>query len=184
MKIKLLGLLFICCLFLIPSCTPVDPDDKEGEELITTLIYTLTDPLTNETYELSFQDLDGDGGNDAIVSEDVLKSNTAYTGEISLLNETETPVESVDEEVAEEDLDHQLFFISDDLTFAYTDSDSEGNPLGLSTTMATGDAGATSLTIVLKHKPEKSASGVSDNDITNAGGDTDIEVTFNVVIED
>jgi hypothetical protein len=37
--------------------------------------------------------------------------------------------------------------------------------------------------VTLRHEPDKGAAGVSGGDITNAGGDTDIEVTFPVVIE-
>ena len=36
---------------------------------------------------------------------------------------------------------------------------------------------------MLRHEPDKSAAGVSSGDITNAGGETDIEVSFNVIIE-
>ncbi|HBK71516.1 MAG TPA: type 1 periplasmic binding fold superfamily protein, partial [Flavobacteriaceae bacterium] len=36
---------------------------------------------------------------------------------------------------------------------------------------------------ILRHEPNKSASGVSDGDITNAGGETDIEVIFNITVQ-
>ena len=35
-----------------------------------------------------------------------------------------------------------------------------------------------SMTVILRHEPDKAGAGVSDGDITNAGGETDIEVTF------
>ena len=69
------------------------------------------------------------------------------------------------------------------VTTAYTDMDDDGNPLGVSFTLTTGDASTGNLTIVLRHLLDKNAAGVSDGDITNAGGDTDIEVTFPVVIQ-
>ena len=34
------------------------------------------------------------------------------------------------------------------------------------------------MTVILRHEPNKAGAGVSDGDITNAGGETDIEVTF------
>lgn len=37
--------------------------------------------------------------------------------------------------------------------------------------------------ITLKHKPNKSATGVSTGYITNAAETTDIETTFNVVVQ-
>ena len=38
------------------------------------------------------------------------------------------------------------------------------------------------ITVILRHEPDKDASGVSNGDITNAGGETDIEVVFNVEV--
>ena len=40
-----------------------------------------------------------------------------------------------------------------------------------------------SYTITLRHEPAKTATGVSGGDITNAGGETDIEVVFDVTVE-
>ena len=37
--------------------------------------------------------------------------------------------------------------------------------------------------MTLRHEPAKDASGVAAGDITNAGGETDIEVTFDVTVE-
>ena len=67
--------------------------------------------------------------------------------------------------------------------FAYADQDNNGNPIGLSFELTTGDAGNESYTITLRHEPDKTASGVSGGDITNAGGETDIEVVFDITVE-
>ncbi len=56
--------------------------------------------------------------------------------------------------------------------------DGNGNPVGLTFNLTTGDATTGSVTIILRHEPMKDASGVSDGDITNAGGETDISVTI------
>ena len=39
------------------------------------------------------------------------------------------------------------------------------------------------MVVVLRHLLDKFAEGVADGDITNAGGDTDVEVSFPIVIE-
>jgi hypothetical protein len=35
----------------------------------------------------------------------------------------------------------------------------------------------------LRHEPAKSAAGVADGDLTEAGGETDVEVVFEVIVE-
>jgi hypothetical protein len=65
----------------------------------------------------------------------------------------------------------------------HNDMDEDGNPIGLSTTVNTSDAGTGNLTIILRHEPVKTNSGVADGDPTNAEGETDIEVTFNYTVE-
>ena len=62
-------------------------------------------------------------------------------------------------------------------------SDADGNPIGLATTVTTGAASTGEFTVILRHEPMKDAQGVKDGDITNAGGETDIEVNFPVEIQ-
>ncbi len=171
--------------FVISSCNPDDPVVPNEEELITTLIYTLTPTGGGAEVVLRFQDLDGDGGDAPIISTDTMAANTTYTGEITLLNELVNPADSISNEVAEEDEEHQFFFLHDlnDMTIDYADVDGNGNPIGLATDLVTINAETGQLTIILRHEPAKDAAGVSDGDITNAGGETDIEVTFDVVVE-
>lgn len=80
---------------------------------------------------------------------------------------------------------HQVFFrISEglDMSVVYDDKDCNGNPLGIRTTLSTGQPSTGTLTITLLHGPDKFADGVSDGDITNAGGLVDFECTFDVEI--
>jgi hypothetical protein len=165
-----------------PDEVPVIPNE---EEVITTLNYTLTPNTGGTTIVLSFQDLDGDGGNAPIITGGTLESNKTYTGELVLLNEQESPSGNITAEIQEEDEDHQFFFQTNiaGLTVAYNDQDTNGNPIGLQSTVTTTDVGNGTLTVILRHEPNKSGSGVTSGDITNAGGETDIEVTFNVIVQ-
>jgi hypothetical protein len=114
-----------------------------------------------------------------------LSANTVYTGSIELLNEAESPAEDITEEVQEEDDEHQFFFQStiSELVVSYTDQDEDGNPVGLNTSITTGAPDSGSLTLTLRHEPVKDAAGVSAGDITNAQGETDIEVTFPIDVQ-
>jgi hypothetical protein len=178
-------LLFVAASLVMTSCEKEDPVIPNEEEVITTLNYTLTAVGDAGIVTFSFQDLDGDGAGAPTITGGDLVANTTYTGVLELLNETESPAEDITEEIEEEDDEHQFFFQSDidGLSVAYNDEDEDGNPVGLSTTLTTADAGSGSLTIILRHEPLKSAANVSDGDITNADGETDIEVTFAVEVK-
>ncbi len=179
----------ILSLFLLPliwtSCKKDDPVIVEEEELITTLVYSLTPDGGGETTTFRFQDLDGEGVGLPVVTVGDLKANTTYEGSISLSNELESPAEDITPEVQEESLDHQFFFTSSvpGLSISYNDKDTNDNPLGLKTLLSTGDAGQGTISIILKHLPKKTAAGVADGDITNAGGESDIEVSFDINVE-
>ncbi len=185
MNLKSLIAVLIIVILSLNSCKKDDPIIEEPVELITTLTYTLTSSDGGSVVVLSFQDLDGDGGNAPVITDGVLNANTTYTGVLMLSNEQASPAEDITEEISEEDEEHQFFFQSTvaGLNISYTDQDSDGNPLGLTTALTTTDAGSGTINIVLRHEPAKSADGVSGGDITNAGGETDIEVTFNVDVQ-
>jgi hypothetical protein len=174
-------------LITIVSCSddPEDPIVENEEEVITTLTYTLTPSEGGSAVVLTYQDLDGDGAGEPTITNGTLSASTVYSGVLTLLNETEDPAESITEEIDEEDDEHQFFFSSTitDLQVAYADTDGDGNPVGLATTLTTSAAGSGTLTITLRHEPEKSASGVASGDITSAGGETDISVTFTITVE-
>ena len=178
-------LLIVTIALFFTACKKDDPVIPNEEELITTLSYTLTPTTGGAAVTLSFKDLDGDGGNAPIITGGTLIANQTYTGTLDLLNEAESPAESITEEVQEEAEEHQFFFQSTiaDVVIAYTDQDADGNPIGLTSMLTTGAAASGAITITLRHEPNKSAAGVSGGDIDSAGGETDIEVTFPIEVQ-
>ncbi len=170
---------------LFNSCKKDDHDHDE-EELITTLIMTFTPQAGGSPVIFTFRDLDGDGGNPPEITTAPLSEGTVYTATIQVLNEAEAPTEDITQEILDEANEHQFFFqISSglNLTFSYTDADANGKPIGLQTTCTTGAASSGTLKVTLRHNPNKNAAGVADGNIANAGGDTDIEVTFDVTVQ-
>jgi len=183
-RIQFLLMLLFASVILFSSCGKDDPEVENEEEVITTLNYTLTSS-NGEVVILSFVDLDGDGGESPVITGGTLMADSRYTGTIELLNATESPAENVTEEIEEEAEEHQFFFSSSlsGVTVDYEDRDADGNPIGLISTLNVGSAGTGTLTIVLRHEPMKDAEGVSDGDISNADGETDIEVTFPIDVQ-
>ena len=187
-KINSILALSVCAILFFASCEKEDPKKPvipNEEEVITTLNLTLTPVGGGTPVEFKFKDLDGDGGNPPEISVGKLDTNTQYTGSVALYDELESPADTISQEVKEEADEHQFFFQStaNGLTVSYDDADGNGKPLGLATTFTTQGASTGTLKITLRHEPMKEAAGVSMGDITNAGGETDIEVTFDVGIE-
>lgn len=182
---KLIFLIAVSIPQLFMSCEKEPPVIPNEEELITTLTYTLTPNGGGAAVVFQFKDLDGDGGDAPVLQSGTLAANTIYTGSLTLLNEAETPVIDITEEVSEEGEAHQFFFQNtvNGVSIAYADQDASGNPIGLATTLTTTDAGQGTLTITLRHEPSKTADGVAGGNLLNAGGETDIEVTFDVDIQ-
>jgi hypothetical protein len=174
-------------IFGITSLISCDKDEVKPvneEEVITTVTTTLTNGSTVIT--LKSRDLDGDGPTAPIVTvSSNLNSNTVYTGAVTFLNETVSPADDITVEVKEEGYEHQLFFqVPTALgTFAYTDTDKNGKPIGLTFTLTTKSASTGNLLVTLRHLPNKSASGVATGDITNAGGATDAAITYPIVVQ-
>ena len=140
----------------------------------------------NNIIVFSSRDLDGDGPNPPVVDDVTLAANTTYSGFIGFSNETVSPAENITEEVAEEAEEHQIFYQTSaglNLTTTYTDMDADGNPVGINFNLTTGQSSNGSFTVILRHEPNKNASGVSDGVITNAGGETDVSQTFSVTIQ-
>ncbi|GLB49705.1 type 1 periplasmic binding fold superfamily protein [Neptunitalea lumnitzerae] len=185
MKIIKHSILALVATISFVSCSDDDtPQVINEEEVITTMNVTLTSG--SQTVTLTSQDLDGDGPNaPEITVSGNLAANTTYTGNVELLNETESPAENVTEEVEEENADHQFFFISTGAIADtdYADVDANGDPVGIDFTLTTGDAGTATLQVILRHLPEKDAEGVSDGDITNANGETDFQAEFEITVE-
>ncbi|MFP9100186.1 type 1 periplasmic binding fold superfamily protein [Flavobacterium sp. RHBU_24] len=176
--------------FTIVSLSACSDDDTaqpvNEEEVITTVTATFTPQGGGSAITLASRDLDGDGPDAPVVTASgSFTAGTAYNGTITFLNELSSPADNITEEVEEEGEDHQVFFQQSGLgTFTYTDADADGKPIGLAFTYTAAAAPTTgTLTVTLRHLPNKSAANVAAGDITNAGGATDAEVTYNVTIQ-
>lgn len=184
---KILRLTIILMAVIMASCSNDDDNNAvpvNEEEIITTLKVTLTPIGGGTAVTLQSRDLDGDGPNAPVitVTGGDLVAGTTYNGVITLLNETENPPENITTEVEEEAEEHQFFFIPSaglDAIFTYSNFDSNGNPLGTQFKLEAVSASTGSVNFVLRHEPNKP----NDGTLANAGGETDISVTFDVTIQ-
>ncbi|MFK8037131.1 MAG: type 1 periplasmic binding fold superfamily protein [Crocinitomicaceae bacterium] len=157
----------------------VPPPDQNDVELITTMKITFTDAANVQpTVTATFQDLDGPGGDDPDIFEDIiLAPNTTYSAEILLLNETETPADTISNEVLEEDDEHLFCFTPSGANLTISRTDSDGTyEVGLLSEWVTGAASSGSTIIVLRHQPD-----VKDGSCDP--GESDIEINFTTKIQ-
>jgi len=176
-------ILLVVITVIFSGCEPDELVPPNKKEVITTFRYTLT-PEDGFPIFLYFQDVDGSGNVPTRVEGGPFKPNSTYTGIITLENEQTTPGVDITSEVKNEALEHQFFFETtvNGLNVTYNDKDANGNPLGLETTFTTGAPGRGTLTVTLLHQPDKTATGVAEGEIKNAGGETDIELTFDISV--
>jgi hypothetical protein len=184
-KLKFLSTALLATL-VFTACSSDDdnPQPVNEEEVITTMTVTLTPEAGGGTpIVLKSQDLDGDGPNAPVITvSGNLAAGTTYTGLLVLLNETVNPADNITLEVIAESKEHQFFYIptsSLNITTAYADFDTDGNPLGTKITLAAAAASSGTLTITLRHEPKKP----NDGTLTDAGGETDFSATFNIIVE-
>jgi hypothetical protein len=189
-QLKYIGLALLLTPVL-PSCKNEDdepippPPPVNEEELITTVTLHFHSANDVEHKHFEFTDLDGDGGNAPVIHADTLSADSVYSVTVVIMDESTNPPVDLTTEIESEGDVHQFFYQASgaSVTVAYSDTDVNGKPIGLATTWTVGGAGVGTMMVTLRHEPDKDAAGVSNGDITNAGGETDIEVNFPLVVE-
>jgi hypothetical protein len=183
---KLLKSALILLAVVMASCSDDDgnaPLPVNEEEIITTLTVTLTPIGGGAPVTLQSRDLDGDGPNPPVITvSGDLTAGTSYSGSITLLNETVNPADNITLEVIDEANEHQFFYVVSanlDAIFTYTNFDGNGNPLGTEFNLDANSASSGTVNFVLRHEPTKP----NDGTLANAGGETDISVTFDITIQ-
>jgi hypothetical protein len=194
--IRIFGAFLPCTLLILSSaCSKDDPKPSNEEELITEvhLHFQKVDESQNPVGEelvFSWVDLDGELGSEPpVIDEIVLEPNSHYNLGLELIDGSSTVPKDITDEIIAEGDEHQFFFLKSEdveeaINFTYSDHDEDQKPIGQLTRIETGSVAIGSLEIVLRHQPDKDASGVDQGEIENAGGETDVQVEFPLSIED
>lgn len=163
-----------------------DTPTEEPQQVVTTVKVVLTKVGTLEEVILNYHDLDGKGGNDPVIDGGTLTANTVYFSMIEeIQNEMVNPAQDVKALIENNNEAYQVFYRPSqvDLSLEYADRDDVGLPIGLFTAITTGSAGDGSMIISIVESPNKTASGVSEGRVDNAGGRTLVQMNFPISIE-
>ena len=190
------------------ACADVEGDDHDHDhdhenEVITTVELAFTPQSGGSALVFTWADPEDDGS--PVIDDIALTDGETYDVALSFLNELEDPPEDITEEIGDEAEEHQVFFTGSGVQGpatgtnanavveqAYGDSDGDGLPLGLDNTFATLGTGSGELTVTLRHLPEENGSAVKVDDLAedvasgglgSIGGDTDVDVTFNIAVQ-
>ena len=181
--------LALVALLALSSCSKDDTPPVNEEELITTVKAVFTPQGGGPTVTLLYKDLDGDGLNALNEVTGNFVQNKTYDGAVTFKNEAADPIEDITPEIITEGDEHQLFYEKTGTLNAFTygtassNFDVNGKPIGLQSVFTTTGAASGTLKITLKHLPNKSGVNVAAGDITNAFGNTDVEVVFNLTVQ-
>lgn len=185
--LKLTGIALIAAAFITGCKKDEDKVEEPHEhthdsEVVTTLRLTFVDSAgLAPTVTAQFRDPDGDGGNAPLAFDTIrLLPNKTYLAEVLLLNETKNPADTISNEVIEEANEHLFFYTPVNVNATVTITDLDSNtpplPLGITTKWKTQAVSTGTVRVVLRHQPDA-------KDGTYAPGETDIDLTFQAVVE-
>ncbi|MBS4072167.1 hypothetical protein ACFPIK_05930 [Algoriphagus aquatilis] len=177
------------------SCESEDPEKENEGEVITdvTLKFQEVDASNNPIGSaVSFKASDPQGievGKTPTIQTINLTKGKKYLMTIEVRNAIEN--EDITKEILEEAAEHQFYFLgsaftSNILTIAYADAG--GIALGLRnlvTVSSSPGTNNTSMRVVLRHDLNKSFAGANNPNFENfvqAGGETDLDITFPIVL--
>jgi hypothetical protein len=167
------------------SCTKDDPKPENEQEEINSMVVTFAPTGGGAPVVFSFLDADGPGGLAPVITAPALQANTTYNVGVTVAKVKNGVTENKTPEITAEGAKHQFFFIFNPTGLAqhsYSDTDASNRPIGLANRVVTGAAASGTLRLVLRHELNKAFAGLNASNYPQAGGETDIEVSFNVVI--
>jgi hypothetical protein len=177
------------------SCESNDPSEENDGEVITDVTLKFQELNASNALVgsvLSFKASDPQGievGKTPTVQSISLTKGKKYQMTIEVTNSIKN--EDITQEILAEAAEHQFFFLGpvfDSNIFSIQYADAGGIALGLKNTVTVSSSPGTnnsSMRVVLRHDLNKSFAGASNPNFSNfvqAGGETDLDITFPVIL--
>lgn len=195
-NLKIIALYLLALLaFGFASCESEDPEKENEGEVITDVTLKFqelngSNALVGDV--LSFKASDPQGievGKTPTIQSISLTKGKKYQMTIEVTNSIEG--EDITQEILEEAEEHQFFFLGqvfDSSFFSIQYADAGGIALGVKTNVTVSASTGTnnsSMRVVLRHDLDKNFPGASNPNFANfvqAGGETDLDITFPVIL--
>jgi len=178
-------LLFSAAVLLLSSCKK-DDGEHHDEEVITTLRLTFTPVGGGAAVTFQYDDPDGPGGANPTKDEIVLAPNKSYTVVAQFLNKTENPVADLTAEIITEGQSHRIYYTpsaGSNITVSGLSTDTNGLPLGITSTWTTGAAATGTMKVTLRHYAGNPPNKAENDPVNSTKSSTDLEVDFNTRIQ-
>ncbi|SFU12408.1 hypothetical protein SAMN04489724_4109 [Algoriphagus locisalis] len=196
-KNKLYLIAFAFVSFAMASCSSEDPVPENDGEVITdvTLMFQEIDASGNAVgspVEFTASDAEGiEVGGAPTIETVMLAKGKTYEMSIEVYNSIEN--ENITEEIQEEGDEHQFYFLGSAFTsspfLSYT-YDDEGTELiglkGIVSVQQSPGFSTAEMRVILRHDLDKNFPGADNPNFTDyaqAGGESDLDITFPVVVE-
>jgi hypothetical protein len=181
--------------FGFASCESEDPEKENEGEVITDVTLNFqelnaSNALVGSVFTFKASDPQGiEVGKTPTVQSITLTKGKKYQMTIEVKNSIEN--EDITKEILEEAAAHQFFFLGqvfDSSFFSIQYADAGGVALGLKTIVTVSSSTGTNnsnMRVVLRHELNKSFPGASSPTFANfaqAGGETDLDITFPVIL--
>ncbi|UZD23756.1 hypothetical protein PBT90_10185 [Algoriphagus halophytocola] len=194
-KLYLLAIALVS--FTFASCTSEDPEPENDGEVITdvTLTFQELDDSNNPVGDaMEFTASDSEGieiGGTPEIETVMLTAGKTYQMSVEVFNSIAG--EDITEEISEEADEHQFYFLGSAfvgtpvLTYQYDDEG--GINLGLNgivSVVADPSTNNATMQVLLRHDLDKNYPGADNPNFTDyaqAGGESDLDITFPVIIE-
>ena len=194
-KLYLIAFAFVS--FAMASCTSEDPVPENDGEVITdvTLMFQEIDASGNAVgspFEFSASDAEGiEVGGSPTIETVLLAKGKTYEMFIEVYNSIEN--EDITVEIEEEADEHQFYFLGSAFTsspfLSYAYDDEGGELIGLKGIVAVQQSpgfNTSEMRVILRHDLDKNYPGADNPNFTDyaqAGGESDLDITFPVIVE-
>ena len=172
--------------FLFTACKKETGVELNDEEIITDVVLTFVNQTTGDSLHFTYQDSDGPGGLFPTQDSILLQSNTNYKLILNLYNKTQNPIVDISGEIKEEATAHRFYYFPSancGISIYTTDTDENGVPLGLQSTVTTTNNNNGNLTIILRHYPGNPPDKAIADLENSPKSTTDVDITFDLRVQ-